>query len=204
MELPDLMGAITSPNDLRERREALIRFHNVYLEYLDEIHKNGTADRQKAFRLRAEVLAAVPSAQDALTVAGVDLVVSPPPMFGGPVLRGLPNTVFLHEDRGYRLHESMPTGSKPTFVAVIDMVRLGAQYLEERERVERRRRRNPLYWIDRSLRMTLGIPAYLVSLLFGVPRQRVEQSAFAPLLRGLAVLADLGGVYALGKLIGLY
>jgi hypothetical protein len=45
------------------------------------------------------------------------------------------------------------------------MVRLGVQYLEDRELKERKRRRNPLSWIDRVLRMTLGIPAYIVSLL---------------------------------------
>jgi hypothetical protein len=147
------------------------------------------------------VLAAVPAAQDALTVAGVNIVVTPPPLIGGPVMSGLPNIVFLHEEPGYRLHES--TG-KPPFSAVIDMVRLGAQYLEESERIERRRRRNLLYWIDRVLRMTLGIPAYVVSLLLGVPRDRVETSAFGPVLRIIAVLGDIAGAYALGKLIGLY
>jgi hypothetical protein len=45
-----------SPNALRERRQALIRFHNVYMEYLDEIHKNGSLDQQKAYRLRGEVI----------------------------------------------------------------------------------------------------------------------------------------------------
>jgi hypothetical protein len=143
----------------------------------------------------------VPAAQDALTVAGVNLVYTPPPMTGGPVMRGLPNTVFLHEEPGYRLHDW--TRVKPTYAAVIDMVRLGVQYLEENERFERRRRRIRLYWIDRVLRMTLGIPAYIVSLLLGVPQQRIEASAFGPLLRILGVLADIAGVYALEKLIGL-
>jgi hypothetical protein len=191
-----------SPNDLRECREALVRFHNIYMEYLTEIHKNGSADPQEASRLRGEVIAAVPLAQNALTVAGVNMVYAPPPLTGGPVMSGLPNTVFLHEQPGYRLHKSM--GFKPTFADVIDTVRLAAQYLEERERIERRRQRNPLYWIDRVLRMTLGIPAYIVSLFAGVPRQRVEESAFAPMLRVIAVLGDIGGVFALGKLIGLY
>jgi hypothetical protein len=139
---------------------------------------------------------------DALGVAGVNLVFAPPPLVGGPVMRGLPNTVFLHERPGYRWAGS--TGGQPTFAAVIDMVRLATQYLEERERAERRRRRNPLYWIDRVLRMTLGIPAYLVSLLAGVPRGRVETSAFGPILRLIGVLGDLAGLYALGKLTGLY
>jgi hypothetical protein len=191
-----------SPNALRERREALVRFHNVYIEFLDELHKNGSSDPQKVLRLRAEVTAAVPAAEDALTVAGVNLAYSPPPMIGGPIMRGLPNTVFLHEEPGYRLHSW--SGFKPTFVAVLDTVRLGTQVLEERERVERKRRRNPLYWIDRALRMTLGIPAYIVSLLVGVPRGRVEQSAFGPILRFIGVLADLAGLYGLGRLIGLY
>lgn len=190
-----------SPKALRERHQALVRFHNVYLEYLAEIHKNGSADPEKTYRLRGEVIAAVPAAQDALTVAGVDIVYAPPPLFGGPVMDGLPNTVFLHEEPGYRPHES---AGKPTFAAVIDMVRLGVQYLAENERIERRRRRNPLYWIDRTLRMTLGIPAYIVSLLVGVPRERVEGSPFGPILRFIGVLADLVGLYGLGKLIGLY
>jgi hypothetical protein len=191
-----------APKVLRERREALVKFNNLYVEYLDEIHKNGAADRDKALRLRGEVLEAVPAAQDALTVAGVDFVVTPPPMIGGPILRGLPNLVFLHEEPGYRLEEGF--GYKPSFGHVLDMVRLGAQYLEERERTERRQRRNPLYWIDRALRMTLGIPAYVVSLVVGVPRRRVEASVYGLPLRVLGVLGDLAGVFALGKVIGLY
>jgi hypothetical protein len=191
-----------SPKALREEREALVKFNNLYIEYLDEIHKNGTADHQKVLRLRGEVIEAVPAAQDALTEAGVDLVVTPPPMTGGPILRGLPNLVFLHEESGYRLHEGF--GYKPTFTNVLDMVRLGAQYLEERERIERRRRRTPLYWIDRALGMTLGIPAYVVSRVVGVPRRRVEASAFGLPLRVIGVLGDLAGVFALGKVVGLY
>jgi hypothetical protein len=191
-----------NPNDLRERRDALVRFNNVYVEYLEELHKNGSADPKEALRLRGEVIEAMPLAQQALTTAGVELAVTPPPMTGGVVMRGLPNTAFLHEQPGYRLEG--PFGYKPTYAYVLDMVRLGSQYLTEREREERRRRRSPLYWIDRALRLTLGIPAYLVSLVIGVPRWRVEASAFGPLLRGVGVIADLAGVFALGKLIGLY
>jgi hypothetical protein len=193
---------VVSPKVLRERREALIRFNNVYVEYLDETHRNGSADRQKLLRLRAEVIEAMPAAQEGLTTAGVNLTVTPPPLTGGVILRGLPNVAFLHEQPGYRLEE--PFGHKPTYANVLDMLRLGTQYLAETERVERRRRRNPLYWIDRVLRTTLGIPAYLVSLVVGVPRRRVEASAFGPLLRAVGVLADFAGVFAIGKLIGLY
>lgn len=191
-----------SPKALRDRREALVRFNNVYVAYLEEMHKNGSADPQNALRLRGEVIEAVPAAQDALTVAGVDLAFAPPPMTGGPVMTGLPNTVFLHEQAGYRRHGS--AGFKPTYSAVLDMVRLGAQYLEENEQIERRRRRNPLYWIDRTFRMTLGIPAYVVSLLVGVPRKRVDASPVGPLLRSIGFLADVAGAFALGRLIGLY
>lgn len=191
-----------SPKALRAHRDALVLFHNVYIEYLNEVvHGNGVSP-QRAEILRGEVIRRIPAAQAALDVAGVRIAFTPPPAVGGPILYGLPNVAFAHEQPGFRLHEF--AGIKPTYADVIDWTRLGAQYLEDREERERRRRRNPLYWPDRVFRGTLGIPSYLVSAIVGVPRARIEGSGVGMFLRAVAVAADGATLWGAGKLIGWY
>jgi hypothetical protein len=192
-----------SPSRLREHRNALVDFHNVYVEFLEEVlHKNAPVDPQKAMQLRAEVIARLPQAERALGIAGVNMAYLPPPLTGGPVMRGLVNTVFLHEEPGYRLQGW--AGQKPTYAGVIDMLRLGAQHLEDQEADERRRRRNPLYWVELGVGLTLGIPAYIVSRLLGVPSETVEGSPFRLPLRLVGALADFAGVFALVRMLVLH
>jgi hypothetical protein len=187
-----------SPKCLREHRKALVHFHNRYLAYLDAALRGG-ASPQVVFDLRSDVLAAIPAAQRALDVAGVGLIYTPPPAFGGPVMSGLGNLAFLHERSPYQL-----PGAKPPYADVIDMTKLAMQYLEDAAKNETRRRRNPLYWIERAFLSTLALPAYVVGAIVGVPRERIDGSALGLPLRLVAVAADLSSLWALGKAAGWY
>ena len=116
-------------------------------------------------------------------------------MFAGsmPIRSGLRNLAFEHES-------GFGQPSTPKFV--IDCVLQGKGKLEHLIEIERRKMRNPLYWIDRSLRALLGIPAYLISLIVGVPRYRLERGPWGPLLRVVAVAADVAGVWGVGRVLG--
>lgn len=72
--------------------------------------------------------------------------------------------------------------------------------LTEAELVQRQERlahkyRNPLYWLDRLLRAVLGIPAYLVSLVFRTPYERVNESHLGSFLRLLSAAGSVAGIY---------
>jgi hypothetical protein len=184
-----------APRRLREHRGAIIAFHNAYNAYLESEFGNGNASNEVKQRLRAEVIARMPAAQRALTVAGVDLAFNPPPAFVGriPVMNGLANTAFLHEEPGWRL-EPM-AGVKPTFVVLLETLRLASHTLDDEIEEAKHRRRNPFYWIDRGLRAALGFPAYLVSLLVPVSREDIDDSWFGTLLKLVPLAAFLVALY---------
>jgi hypothetical protein len=175
-----------TPRRLYEHREAVVAFHNAYVAYLEASVPGGPeVSADEAYRRRGDVTELIPAAQAALTIAGIDMTVYPPPAFGGPVLNGLANVAFAHEAPGFRRGEpAIPQ-------QVMDVSRLAAAELESRAKALRRRRKNPLYWGDRILRAVLGFPAYLLSLILGVPVARIEDSPFGTLLRifGLALQA---------------
>src|SRR5439155_12724228 len=104
-------------------------------------------------------------------------IIYPPPAFGGPVLKGLPNTIFAHEGRY--------SGREASWVVdfVIQSLRTGASYLEEQEKAERRRRKSLFYWPDRFLTAVLGFPVYLLSRIVGVSQERIEESPIPGALR---------------------
>jgi hypothetical protein len=116
---------------------------------------------------------------------------NPPPAFVGriPVMSGLANTAFLHEEAGWRL-EPM-AGIKPTYVVLLENLRLASHTLEDEIEEAKHRRRNPFYWIDRGLRAALRFPAYLLSLLVPVSREDIDDSWLGTILK-LVPLVGLG------------
>ncbi len=176
---------------MRELANALLHFRDVYNEYLDATWRNpgGDADEQE---LRRQVNEAVPGAQHALYEVNMDPSLAPPPAVGGPVLHGLANTVFAHEEYG----DSGP------FTTILDFTDIAISELEERRRAAIRRRLNPLYWVDRLLRAMLGLPAYLASLLFRVPLERVEESPLALPLRLVGLVLEALGIFIAGRAAG--
>jgi hypothetical protein len=183
-----------TPERLRELRNAVVEFHNAYVAYLEatspEAPSHAPAEVQ---RLRGEVTALVPAAQEGLEEAGVNLVIYPPPAFGGPIRRGLANVVFAHESPNTEMGQTMIVRQ------TLDTARLAAAQLEKSERLLRRKRKSPLYWVDRSMRAVLGIPAYLLSLIFGVPVRRIDESPFGTALRIVGVVLEAFGVYFGGR-----
>lgn len=137
-----------------------------------------------------------------MAAVGMGIVVTSPPAMGGGVThRGLANVAFLHETPGYR-----PIGEEggATFQLVLDSVDQSIAYLVEYEKDLSRARRRPLYWVDRAIRALLSVPAYLVSVLFGVSRPKVEGSWLGVLLRCLAAVAEVFGILAAGRALGLW
>jgi hypothetical protein len=129
-----------------------------------------------------------------MTAARVEPALYPPLATGGPILRGLSNIAFAHELPGY--------GLTPVRSNVLYMARLAHATLNEQLAERRRQRRTPFYWIDRSLRALLGIPAYILSLFLRMPAGRIDRSPFGPALRALAAASEVAGIYFGGMQAG--
>lgn len=173
-----------SPAEIHRLRDRLREFHNLYVRYLDLTLSSQPQITSEARQLRMDLTQRIAEAQEALHLAGVDLTRLPPPAFGGPILRGLPNLLFIHEQDPPSLF-----GRQPFCQNVIEALQVADGYLGQREREEAERRRNPVYWLDRTVTGFLGIPAYVTSRIIGVPVWRIEDSpvGFALRVVGLAV-----------------
>ncbi len=185
----------TPPHRFREARNDLVAFNNAYLEYLgcrfpaDSRH----VSTQEVYRARQAAQDLIPRATLALQLASIDLAIYPPRAFGGVVLNGLPNAAFAHESNaGYIGSGTM------TYQHVLDAVRTAIGYLEVNEAEVIRHRRNPLYWGDRLLRTFLGIPAYLVSLVVGVPLERLQRPPWGLAFGVIGLAANAATIYGVG------
>lgn len=80
-------------------------------------------------------------------------------------------------------------GDQPFCAKVMETLQVADGYLARKERDETRRRQNPLFWLDWAVTGLLGIPAYIVSRIIGVPVWKIEESpvGFALRVVGLAV-----------------
>jgi hypothetical protein len=182
-----------TPKQLARMRSELREFNALYVEYLNLTVPKGALS-QRAYELRGELMERAAVAQQALNQAGVDVVRYPPPATGGPVISGLANTIFVHET------DFLPFGSMPPFYEkVLEVIRLGEGYLRSRQEKAERQRRNPLYWADRVLTVFLGIPAYIVSRVAGVPVWRIEGSPLGVVLRIVGLVVDAALVFIGGR-----
>jgi hypothetical protein len=180
---------------LEDHRDALEQFRAYY-----RMHLAAGTDAERA-NVRAAVNERIPPADRALQAIGMDIAVLPPPAAGGgPTMRHLANVAFLHERPGFR---ALP-GAAPTSEHVLDVLDQALAEIQEREKDLKRLHQRPLYWPDRIFRALLAFPAYLISVLFGVPQHKIEASSLAPFLRVLAVAADLAALYGLGRLLKLW
>jgi hypothetical protein len=74
--------------------------------------------------------------------------------------------------------------------------------LDERAGDLRRKRKNPLCWIDALLRGLLGIPAYIVSLFVRTSPERISASPVGPLLKLLSAVGQVAAIYFGGRGVG--
>ena len=86
-------------------------------------------------------------------------------------------------------------GDPPNCLRVMEALLTADSFLARQEKEARRRRRNPLYWLDRLVTVALRIPAYVLSRIIGVPVARIDESPFGVGLRVLTVVLDGALVY---------
>jgi hypothetical protein len=180
---------------LKLHTQSLETFRGAYEAYLDATAYgvvDASADEEQ--KLRRAVTTALPAADQALTVAGMVPSQTPPPSVGGMILRGLANTAFMHEQ--------LPLGGQGTPQFLLDTVDGAIARIDTFRREEQRRRWNPFYWIDRVLREVLGIPAYLLGLIVGVPVSRIEGSVWAAPLRLVGLAVELALLFVGGRELG--
>lgn len=188
--MPDdgVVPTVLPPKKLRELTKGLDEFKAAYLGFLE----HGGDER------RQEVHRTMPAAQRALNAAALNLVVADPPALGAhrQTYTGLATLTFLHEQPGWQYREfSVPQ-------IVLDNLDGARGRLADMRKQQLRRRRNPLYWIDKALRALLTIPAYLVGLIVGESAVKIDRSAWGLPLRLFAIVADALGIYGAGRVFG--
>lgn len=197
-----------SPKRLDELKRDLDEFLNAYVAYLQA----GPTQPQPGLivtssgdpQARARVIERIPAAERAMDIAGVTPVVTDPPALGAhrQAYAGLSNLAFKHEEPGWRM--SGLSGGPELYDHVIDWVGQARAQLDNMAREERRRRRNPLYWLDRAVRILLAIPAYIVSRIVGRSVYEIDRSPWGLLLRVIAVIADGLTIYFAGRIFGFW
>jgi hypothetical protein len=184
-------GIDIPPKEIEKWRHELVSFRNTYVDYLNKTLGDAQAP-QRHLQLRSEVIRQATPAQHILNRLGAQLSWLPPPAVGGPVLSGLINTAFIHEGPyGYAGSGLFGSGGQ-SYQAVIDLLDASIASLDRIEVEIRKSRRNPFYWGDRVLRALLGIPAYLISLVFQVPLSRIEDSVWGTALRIVTLFVEVG------------
>jgi hypothetical protein len=177
------MDLDATPRQLQEHRAALQRFTTAYVEYLNLTGGAGPPPGDAAAaRARQAVFESIPAAEAALEETDYNPALLPPPLMGGaaPILQGLSNLAFIHETPDGRV-----AGQRGVPGTLLDAVVAADAELAAKEQKVWGRRRNPLYWCDRLLRIVLGIPVYLLSLVFGVPVQEARASTWGRAVRVL-------------------
>ncbi len=182
----------------REHQQALEAFRDVYRPYL-AAYLGRMPDMQSQ---RAKVTTLIPAGQWAIRAAGMEVGIASPPTLGGPVRTGLSNTAFAHEV----LPElPLPHGGIPESArTVLDVTEQSIGFLKELEKEAIRRRRGPTYWGDRVLRALLGFPAYLIELVFGVSRWRIEASKAGLPLRMVGLASEVAIILEAGRVFKLW
>jgi hypothetical protein len=176
-----------TPREIRQWSHDLVAFRDAYVTYLNEtIPRNGTPIPQAR---RREVVRLAQPAQVALDGLGADFVWLPPPVTQTGPMRGLVNTVFVHETPFGDGVGSMCNWPK-SWEGILNVVDSSLAQLETMDREARRRRHSPFYRGDRILRALLGFPAYLLVLIFGVPATRIEDSVWGTALRVSAFVVE--------------
>jgi|FLYL01.1.fsa_nt_gi hypothetical protein len=188
-----------SPDYYSRLRKDLAAFRAAYVPYINrtapDVYAGGPIVRDAE---RATVVKLAARAHRAVSQSGYLIAWLPPPVFASstPPLEGLAPVAFAHENEAYRGFSKLRI-PRP-YEAVIDALDQADVILAEREEELQRRRRSPWYWVDRALRATLGIPAYLVSLIFGFDLREVSESK-GRALWWFSLAADVATMAALGN-----
>jgi hypothetical protein len=195
-----------SPAELKAFIEDLRQFRNAYVEHLNAtlpaLQSGRPIDHTAA---RTRVLHLAVRAERAVSAAGFSVALAPPPVAVGKApIFGLTGVAFAHEDPTYRSpNDSLLFRDPPkqSYEHALDAVDRADAVLNQTLETERARRRRATYWVDRILRVVLGFPAYLISLILGFDRRALSPGK-AQTLWILSVAADVAGLFALGITLG--
>lgn len=175
-----------SPRRISEWRHDLVVFRDTYVTYLNDTLGKETVIPQSR---RSEVVRRAQAAQMVFDKIGATFTWEPPPVTHTGLMHGLVNTVFVHETP-FGGVEGMFGNWLRSYEGILHTVDSSLAALEKMDEEARRRRRNPFYWGDRALTALLGFPAYLLGLIFGVPRSKIEDSVWGTALRIVALVID--------------
>jgi hypothetical protein len=158
------------PHTLDDVDEAEIAEHIRALEELEDVYRRyisaGQAgDRQAADALRADLLRRSTRAQRAIAASGLRFVITPPPMFSGPVLSSLADQLFAFERPGW---EDYHLTNNPPYAAqlVLDALIAAVGALED-DLYQIRRAPQQLLKVDQAKRQRP--PRILIGRIRGVP-----------------------------------
>lgn len=193
-------GAPPSPKTVARWRADLAQFRVSYIQYVDRtlpalVNGGGVLyDGQRQDLVHLAVLADRAAAR-----AGVTPVMYPPPAFGGIVIRGLSSVAFAHEDSRNR-PSGIPFGPRPktSIELTMEALDMAQGNLAIMEAEARKRYHSPIFWTDRVLRVVLGFPAYLLSVILGFDPTELNTN-FQRLLWLLSIAADLAALYGVAK-----
>jgi len=92
----------SKPQELREHIKVLTDFERDYRSYVttqmrQDMGEAGPLTPDQLPTLRAQLVRRVSRAGRAFDASGVQMAITPPPMFGGPVLTSLASQAFAHE-----------------------------------------------------------------------------------------------------------
>jgi hypothetical protein len=177
------------PDELREHIEVLTEFERDYRDYVHALDHELTTGQSwyhedAMQQYRAALVRRVARAGRAMRASGVSLTLTPPPLYGGPVLTDFASQVFAHETHTYG------TGNDQLLVPrmLLDGMQTALGALEDK-----------LQQPERSPRPERTQPSHHVPTLIG----RIKH---VPPVIGF--IADLGGatvvILAVGRLVGIW
>ena len=192
-----------SPSYYERHLKRLHDFREAYVTYMNDVVEGIYAGNPiENSPQRSRVLELGTLAEQAMTVAELHPpAIHRPPNSPGPSAVGLLAVAIAHEDPVFR-RGAGPFVSEPRrqpYELAIDSVDIAVARIKELLDEERRRRRKPTYWIDRGLRSVLGLPAYVISLLFGFDRYSLPPSQARALWVVSIVIEAAVGVVASGS-----
>jgi hypothetical protein len=175
----------------------VLSFRQPYADYVDRVVPDIYSGKPPVLDAERQQLVQLSTAAGAaVDAAGIRIAIGPP---GGNQLTlfGVASIAFAYENKLYRGVSPFGDRYSTPYQTVLDALDQADAILLRREKESRRLLRR----LDRVLRLVLGFPAYLASIIFGLDLRNISEKQ-ARGLWFLSVLADGATLFGFGKLIG--